>query len=334
MLDLEFVRSFIMEHFPNVSVSRNGTHFNFRCPYCGDSEKSKRKKRFHLQYNNEDTIYFNCFNCPNSGNFYDLYGFVEGISSEEAYKKLKKFDSESINKYLKNKNQTFKKEIDYNKHENFNDFLKNDCLNLNSVPDGHYQKKLLEYLRFFKESRKLNLDLYVCFKGVFEKRIIIPIIEKEVCVFFQGRRILESQNPKYLNPSIEKENIILNKDKFDPEKFIIVTEGILDADAIGTQGTTCLGASISDEFLEELFRYTKKGVILALDNDKTGKEQVLKIFKESKFNKKLFYFSLEKEKDLNEFKVNFPDVDVYNYVKDNALSYLEAYTKFQIRGNF
>lgn len=334
MLDLQFVYSFIIENYSNVSVSRNGTHFNFRCPFCGDSEKSSRKKRFHVQYNSDDSIFYNCFNCPAKGSFYDLYAFNEGISSEEAYKKLKKFSSDTIKRTLTSKTESYKKEIDYSKYENFNSFLEKDCLSLDAIPNSYYQSKLLEYLKFFKESRQISSKLFICHSGKFEKRIIIPIFENDICIFFQARQILDSQYPKYLNPTIEKENIILNKENFDKEKFIVVTEGILDADSIGHQGTTCLGASISDDFLSELFKYTNKGVILALDNDKTGLEQLEKIFKKSSYNKKVFYFTLDKEKDLNEFKINNPHVDVYKYVKDNALSYLEAYTKFQIRGNF
>ena len=333
MLDLQFVHSYVLEHFPNVSVSRNGTHFNFRCPFCGDSDKTLKKRRFHIQYKNEDVIYFNCFNCPESGSFYDLYAYIEGISSEEAYKKLRKFNPESIKDRLSSKNTIGKKDIDFSKHENFNDFLANDCLKIDSIPSGYYQEKLIEYLRFFKSSRKIDTELFVCYKGRFQKRIIVPIIENGICIFFQARKILETQEPKYLNPTVEKENIILNRDKFDQEKFIIVTEGILDADAVGYQGTTCLGASINDQFISELFKYTKRGVILALDNDKTGKEQIQKIFKDSIHNKRLLYFTLEHEKDLNEFKIKFPGTDIYKYVIENALSYLEAYTQYSIRGN-
>jgi DNA primase len=328
MLDLDFVYSFIMENFPNVSVTRHGSHFNFRCPFCGDSEKSKKKKRFHLQFVNDESIFFNCFNCQSSGNFYDLYAHIHGISSEEAYKKLKRFNEDSIKQKLVTKSNITQKKIDFSKYENFNDFLERDCLSIDSNPTSYYHSKLIEYLKFFQGSRKITTKLFVCHSGTFEKRIIIPIIENDICIFFQGRRILETQYPKYLNPSIEKENIILNKENFNKEKFIIITEGILDADAVGTQGTTCLGASITDEFLRELFKYTNKGIVLALDNDKTGQEQIQKIFKQSEYNKKLLYFTLEKEKDLNEYKTDNPNTDVYKYVLDNALTYLEAYTLY------
>lgn len=330
MPDISFVYSFVQESFPNVSISRNGTHFNFRCPFCGDSEKNLHKKRFHLQFRNEESIFFNCFNCPAKGNFYDLYGAVKGISSDEAFKELNKFNADRVKKRVSDTSTYKKTQIDFNTKNIFNEFLEKACIPDNHIPSGHIEAVLLKILLDFKKERKINQQLYICKEGTFQKRIIIPVFNGDNCVFFQGRRILETMNPKYLNPSVEKENIILNKDVFDREKYIIVTEGILDAYSVGNQGTAALGASISDMFLEELFKYTDKGIIIALDNDSAGLEQVAKIIKDSYFNKRLSYFFLDKYKDLNAFLVDSDCSDVYKYILDRMDDYLSAYIK--IRG--
>lgn len=329
MPDISFVYSFVQENFPNVLVSRGGSHFNFRCPFCGDSKKNTSKRRFHLQFNSEDSIFFNCFNCPATGNFYDLYALVKGMDSEEAFKELNKYSPELIQRKLSTTKIDKKKTFDFPPNSNFNSFLKNDCLSESHVPKGMVEKTFLDHLKRFKEERKITSDVFVCTKGRFQKRFIIPIYQDDVCVFFQGRRIVETMEPKYLNPTVEKENIILNKHMFDKDKFIIVTEGILDADSLGTQGTTCLGASISDEFLEQLFKYTNKGVVIALDNDETGRKNIEKILKYSSYNKKLSYFFLEDYKDLNKFYVESNVSDVYKYVVDNMLSYLESHLKLR-----
>ena len=40
---------------------KSNGHYNFRCPYCGDSAKSKLKKRGWLfDYNGK--VYYKCFN--------------------------------------------------------------------------------------------------------------------------------------------------------------------------------------------------------------------------------------------------------------------------------
>jgi hypothetical protein len=57
MLSLEFVTEFLMENVENIDILKSGTHFQGRCPLCGDSKKSKKKKRFHLQFESESSIY-------------------------------------------------------------------------------------------------------------------------------------------------------------------------------------------------------------------------------------------------------------------------------------
>lgn len=327
MPDITFVYSFVQENFPNVSISRNGTHFNFRCPFCGDSEKNIRKKRFHLQFKDEESIYYNCFNCNTSGSFYDLYGMIKGISSTDAYKDLNKFNPEIIKSRVKNSSYKSKEKIEYLPKNCFNDFLEKECIEDIATPNGLVETSLHNALLKFKEERRITQKLYVCKEGTFQKRIIIPVFDNDKCVFFQGRRILETMNPKYLNPSVEKENIILNKDNFERDKFIIITEGILDAYSIGNQGTTCLGASIPDDFFEILFTYTNAGVILALDNDDVGKKEMAKTIQKSSFNKRLYYFMLNDYKDLNEFYVKTGCPDVYKYILDNKYDYLDAYIK-------
>lgn len=332
MLDLGFVHGFVQENFPNTLITRNGTHFNFRCPFCGDSEKNKYKRRFHLQYDSETDIYFQCFNCYIKGSFYDLYAEMSGVSSEEAYKELNKFNADFIKKRLLEKNKIDKKILNFHTSNNFSSFLKKKCLKEGDKTDSKIDEILLEALRRFKEKRKITNELYVCNSGTFNKRIIIPIFEDGRCVFFQGRRIVDTMEPKYLNPSTEKENIILNKGIFEKDRYIIVVEGILDAFTIGPQGTTCLGAHISDAFIGELFKYTDKGVIIALDNDKTGIQRMYDIIKKSDYNKRLNYFFLQNYKDLNEAYVENDISDIYKYVVDGMDSYLNAYIK--IRGIF
>jgi hypothetical protein len=56
MPTLEEVTEFVYDNLDKVKVSKNGTHFNSRCPICGDSKKSLSKKRFHLQFYDEDEI--------------------------------------------------------------------------------------------------------------------------------------------------------------------------------------------------------------------------------------------------------------------------------------
>ncbi len=50
--------------------------FNFRCPVCGDSKKSKTKARAYL-YRVKNDMFFKCHNCSASHNLANLIKLVD-----------------------------------------------------------------------------------------------------------------------------------------------------------------------------------------------------------------------------------------------------------------
>lgn len=330
LITLEQVSSFVFENFSNVKVSKHGTHFLAKCILCGDSKKRLSKRRFNLDYNNGDPIY-HCFNCNRSGNFIQLYAQVKNISFEEARKEFSRFDKDSIKKTFKKKPfQKIKKNpIDVK----FYDFILNDCVSVDEKVDGivklSYQKALKH---FIKERNIYDYKLYIAYQGRYKGRVIIPIIEDGHIIFFQGRTVTNDPK-KYDNPPSEKGHIILNKEKFDYDDYIIVTEGIFDALTIGNQGTSCLGASISDDFLENLYKYTSVGIIIALDNDERGIEETQKIIEHSVFSRRLKYFlmpdNFKEYKDINmlEGKVK----DVYKFITKNSHNKFQYTVELNLR---
>ena len=54
---------------------KSGNLYNFRCPYCGDSEKSKTKARGYLILNKTFYVY-KCHNCEKSTDFGSLLRYV------------------------------------------------------------------------------------------------------------------------------------------------------------------------------------------------------------------------------------------------------------------
>jgi DNA primase len=335
MIPLETVTQFIQENFPKLSISKNGSHFHARCVLCGDSKKSKNKRRWHMEYNNGQPFY-HCFNCERSGSFLELYSELKGISISDAKKELFKFDSQHLVQLLSpRKKEKIVKEIEYENH----DYVLEDCIGVDDVPDGVIQAQYQKELFSFIEERKIPLDfkLFVAYKGEYKDRIIIPIYEDGNIVYFQARALQEtSYGQKYKNPTLQKGNIILNKENFDRTKYIIVTEGLFDAAQLETQGTSCLGASVNDTFLASLLPLTDIGVIIALDNDKAGIDGIKKILKESKYQHLLKYFMMPDEykeaKDINKLVTDFDIKNIYQFVVDNSFSNFEIQVKFGIGG--
>lgn len=326
MPSFEFVSDFMYSNL--IMTSHSNMNFIARCPFCGDSKKSLKKRRFHLKYINNESIVFNCFNCGASGSFIDLYAHINGIDSKQAWRKLRGNSLDSLKQTLKKEKKVEqKKEVIYSE---FSEILK-DCISLHDDIDGILKKKYYDILEDFYIKRKIskNIDLYIAYRGQWKNRIIIPIYDGKKMIYFQGRAINNEILPKYKNPVSEKSNIIYNKNNFKKDKYIVITEGILDALSIENQSTVCLGASISDDFLKLIFSYTKKGVIIALDNDGTGIRSTRTIMDNSAYKNQLRYFIMPKEykhiKDLNELKVNANIDNIYEFVVNNSFDNLKTH---------
>lgn len=316
-------------------TKRNGgSGYVLRCPICGDSKKNPNMRRCHVDYYSKyDEWVYKCYNggCPEpSGNVQSLYARVMSVDWKTANDELtdKKYDSKKIKARL-DKKKTFVDEVD---EVGILDLDSKDCLTLNQKPEGRIQEKYHQLLKKFYIDRWIptRRNIMVAHSGKYKNRFIVPVYEKGEIVYFQGRAMNDEITPKYFNPVVIKEHIVLNRENFDPEKYIIITEGLIDAFMVEhDQGTSCLGASISDIFLEKLLPLTKKGVIIALDNpdiDKSGYENYIKLIEKSKHARRLRYFFMPglDHKDLNDLKLKEKTINIYDYIVENSISHFKA----------
>ena len=333
MLSLETVSEFVYNNCENVSVSKNGTHFLARCPLCGDSKKNERKRRFNLDYNNGNPIY-HCFNCDASGSFLELYSNLNNISINEAKDQLDKFNSNNIIQRLSEKKR--KKIIKEIKHEDHSYVLK-DCISENEIGDSEFLENIKSILKNFKVARGIPSDfkVFYAYQNDYSNRIILPLYDKNgLMYYFQGRAVNNIILPKYKNPTLMKGNVVFNEHKFDRKKSIIAVEGLLDALVIGNQGTTYLGSSITDEFIEKLMKLTDEDIIISVDNDEAGYKSLKKFIKQSIYSKNVKYFIFPKEyldcSDINELKTKYNIKDVYNFVVKNSISFLRLNLRLKL----
>jgi len=329
MLSLSVVRDFIYEYFPKVTTSKGGSHFHARCILCGDSKKNPYKKRFHLDWNNGEPGY-HCFNCDRSGSFIQLYARVKCIAIEEAKKEIYSYDPTRIKRELTGIDRKIKKE----NHIVNMDNIVEDCISIVDPVEGYIEKKYQSALVNFIEKRKLPYEIanqiLVAIKGRYRGRAIIPVYKDGHIIYFQGRALVDIE-PKYLNPIVEKENVVHNEENFDKNLYIIVTEGLIDAFMIGNQGTSCLGASLSEGFYKKIEKLSDRGIIIVLDNDKTGMEKLFILLKENFINKAKFFimpYKYKEIKDLNQLVTDCGIENIYDFVMEN--SYDKFTTKIRL----
>jgi DNA primase len=318
MISLQVVSEFVHQHFSKVKVTKHGTQFNARCSLCGDSKTSLAKRRFYLDWNNGDPRY-HCFNCDRAGSFIGLYADMLGMSFGDAKKALLGYDADRIKAEMRAP-KTIEKKKDA--PTVYMDGILNDCIKPHDFPDGLIETQAQKLLNEFIAKRKIpeHFKIFAATKGRYKGRAIIPVYRDGHIIYFQGRALVDIE-PKYLNPIVEKGNVILNEEHFDRDKYIVVTEGLLDAFMIGNQGTSVLGASISEDFIDKISKMSDKGIILVLDNDVTGKEKLLELLEETYTNYCKFFIMPDKYKeikDLNEWVIKYGLEDVYKFVVDNS----------------
>lgn len=313
-----FVSTFLFSKLVKTSrVSSN--QWNARCPFCLDSKKNLSKKRFYVTYKNESSILYHCFNCNVSGNFLQLYAFIEGIDEREAYKRIRGNSLDSLKKSFDSKTQVEDK-VD-NALEDVSWILE-DC-----VKDGSeslVSKELLKKLDEFRIERRIfSYPLFVAYQGKYKNRIVIPVYQDGIMVYFQARAI-GSLMPKYLNPRVPKESIIFNSHIWDKSKPVVICEGLFDAISIGNQGTCCFGSSISKDFLSNV-----PNAIIALDNDETGKKEMLKLTKMHPHLKFCIFGDSEHDcKDMNDLLKK--GIEPYSYVLEHSYDSLKAQVLLKI----
>ena len=304
--------------------------FNFRCPVCGDSKKSKTKARAYL-YRVKNDMFFKCHNCSASHN---LANFIKLV------------DRPLYDQYILERYKGTKKVV--NDENLFERFKTNTKAKLKSTPlqgltafntldDNHPAKKYLI-------KRKLPKDyfdrLYYCDKfqtfvnkvrpGTFTSlntlyehpRLIIPFYDVDNEVFALQGRAFGKEQPKYLTIKLqENKQKIFVLERVNLHKTLYIVEGPLDSLFLDN----CLAAGGADLQLP----VEKKDVVFIFDNEPRNKEIIDRMYKMiDKDYMIVIWPEGTKEKDINDMIVNGKTKkQIQNIISDNTYSGLSAITQ-------
>lgn len=304
--------------------------WNFRCFYCGDSQRNKNKARgFIFQLKGE--LMYKCHNCGKSVPFAKLLQDKDtNLYKEyrmEKFSSPKKMDMRKFNKRV----STFSDRMnDFHfevlKRNILDDLIPLDNLN-NSHPAKEYilQRKLptkaLYYTEKFKEwTNNVKPETFPDTSND-EGRIIIPFKDKEGNVFGYQGRSLSNSGLRYITVLIDEEQPkIFGLNTIDYEKPIYITEGPFDSlllpNAVGMGGadapTHILGSGIC---------------VFVYDNEPRNREITTRIEKHISNGESVVIFpSHIKEKDIND--MHLAGYDVCEIVKSNTYKGLKATLKF------
>lgn len=260
--------------------------WNCRCKICNDSQKKKSKKRGFF-YRKNDNLFYRCFNCGYSTNFFNFLKEIDpSLAKEyslEVFKDKKNWDGsfkkQETFKYNPKKPSFSSKENEINEIPipsiallSEDNIAKQYVLN-RKIPKGMY--KDLYYAEDFKNF--VHLISPDNSKNLIEndQRLIIPFRDRnKKLIGFQGRSLTENKI-RYITIKLEENSLkIFGLDKVNYKEKIMVVEGPLDAMFLANAIATMDSNLTLSEFLG------KNNVILVYDNEPRN-PQIVKQIKKS-----------------------------------------------------
>ena len=299
--------------------------FNFRCPHCGDSQKSKTKARAYL-YRVKNDMFFKCHNCGQGQNLANFIKFVDP----------KLYESYLLERYKKSAPATPKPKFDFKPTKFTNQTPIDDLKSIKDLPEDHparlycenrkipekYFDKLFLSDKFMTLVNEVKPNTYKITKD--HPRLIIPFYDTTGKVFaFQGRAFGKEQ-PKYLTIKLdENKQKVYGLDKVNFQKPIYITEGPIDSLFIDN----CLAAGGADLFLKN--KIPNENITYIFDNEPRNKEIVKRMYKviEQDFNVVIWPEDLQL-KDVNDMIMSgLTKLELQDIISNNTYSKLSALTK-------
>ena len=299
--------------------------FNFRCPHCGDSQKSKTKARAYL-YRVKNDMFFKCHNCGQGQNLANFIKFVDP----------KLYESYLLERYKKSAPATPKPKFDFKPTKFTNQTPIDDLKSIKDLPEDHparlycvnrkipekYFDKLFLSDKFMTLVNEVKPNTYKITKD--HPRLIIPFYDTTGKVFaFQGRAFGKEQ-PKYLTIKLdENKQKVYGLDKVNFQQPIYITEGPIDSLFIDN----CLAAGGADLFLKN--KIPNENITYIFDNEPRNKEIVNRMYKviEQDFNVVIWPEDLQL-KDVNDMIMSgLTKFELQDIISNNTYSKLSALTK-------
>ena len=308
--------------------------YNFRCPYCGDSQKNKFKARGYI-ISKEGKYFYYCHNCGVSRNFpafleeqdkslHDQYR-LESIAEtgRDNVKIPKAIDIATTSKNVfpeyRRKGSPLRKLKKISQLE-WDHPAKTYILD-RKIPN-YYHSKLFYCDHFMEWTNSLVPQK---FKKVEkdEPRIIIPFVDKQGIFFgYQGRSLRKDTSLRYITIMLdESKSKIFGLEDIDIGKPVFCTEGPFDSMFVNN----CVAMAGSDGHLDFF------NVTMIYDNEPRSKEIVNKMKKAVKNRMKVVVWPSRLQfKDINEMIVGgLSEADVKLIVDENTHSNLDAMLAIQ-----
>ena len=300
--------------------------WNFRCPYCGDSQKHKNKARGYFYYKRSDVV-FKCHNCGvgrSLANFlkdhamdlhdeYVMERYKEGLTGKGRNTPEPKFEFKKPKFVSKPTGLT--KITDLNNSHPAVRYLKQRQIPEDKLKDLYYVERWQQWVNSQKQTYSQSSMRY------HHPRIVIPLIAPNGEWFgFQGRSLDKNDKMRYVTIMLDEEQPkIYGLDKLDATRRIYITEGPFDSTFIRNACAMC-GSDV------HLDSGTYSDIVYIYDNEPRNKQICDRIAKAIADGEQVVIWPKDiEEKDINDMVLSGHDVQ--NLVESNVYTGLQATLK-------
>jgi DNA primase len=330
-IDTKYIQlvSASLENFKN----KGNSLYNFRCPYCGDSQSNKSKARGYI-FEKESKPIFKCHNCGHGANLSNFLKHVNPLLYKEyALEKFSESDrpvSKPVSakpelrfkkrpEYLKTPLGKLKKVSQLDPNHPVRQYVENRKIPKRVHYKLFYAPKFYEFAKLFAPNKFGDIDKD-------EPRLIIPFIDRnKQLIGFQGRAFGKT-SLRYITVKID-ENApkIFGLDSIDRSKTVYIVEGPIDS--MFLENAVAMGGA--DLSAETLSMIGTSDVVFVFDNEPRNKDILKRIEKiiDLGYNVSLFP-DYVKEKDINDMVLAGRDADeIQAIISNNTYKGLAAKAK-------
>lgn len=301
--------------------------YNFRCPFCGDSQKNQFKARGYI-YRKKDDYFYKCQNC---GVGHSMYNFINHLDPEMVKEySLERFSNLKVEVEFKTPDFLFEKPV-------FKDKI--NLPKISELDEKHFAREYCVNRKFdvqcldrlyFAESFKKFVDeiLPDNEKNLKENdpRLIIPFFDIDGSLLAIQGRALRDSKIRYITIKLNQDSIkIFGIDTVNKEEKVYVTEGPLDSLFIPNAVAT------ADANLTNAVNYIPKDkLVLVFDNEPRNKD-ICNLMDDAIENhfQICVWPEMMQEKDINDMILNgFTSDEIKDIIDKNTYVNLRAKFEF------
>ena len=218
--------------------------FNFRCPHCGDSQKSSTKARGFV-YRKKNDMFFKCHNCGVGQTLGNLIKFVDPLLHKEyVFERFKdgKTSKKEEPEFDFTPSRLLKKSKPYAEFTRYDRALRqlrrfDELVQTHpakkfvydrQIPKEHWDKFFLA-TKFYEFCNEIQPGKFPDLKND-HPRVVIPFYDRAGEFFAYQGRAFGKEQPKYITIKFDKtKQKIYGLDRLDLNKPVMITEGPIDS---------------------------------------------------------------------------------------------------------